>query len=204
MSVGDRRSASPSSNVPLDVALLVNASFAATELAISCRLRAPALPVTDLPKIGQPSAHRKRDPPRSALRVDLRRGGGGVLLGDDGILGVASNPPPLRTRRALVAVRVGGMERVAAELVAGRILWSPRIVRDLGRSPRPTIGARVGSACRGSALSAYLPPPLEDLLVAAQEGTPVRTLQSSAQLLLAVSTCMRSMLEVEGEEPYMM
>ncbi|CAI5516767.1 unnamed protein product [Closterium sp. Naga37s-1] len=274
MSVGDRRSASPSSNVPLGVALLVNASFAATELAISCRLRAPALPVTDLPKIGQPCAHRERDPPRSALRVDLRRGGGGVLLGDDGILGAASNPPRVRTRRALVAVGVGGMERVAAELVAGRILRLPfsggrlpgretAYQREAPIAPPPTRAGRdpmltmcrtlnLAEACevvanlqmavcgamrnssgsfapgpRGScatwaeALAPILAPvseapagvaPLartfprhvEDLLVAAQEGTPVRTLQSSAQVLLAVSTCMRSMLEVEGAEPYTM
>ncbi|CAI5990167.1 unnamed protein product [Closterium sp. NIES-65] len=315
MSVGDRRSASPSSNVPLGVALLVNASFAATELAISCRLRAPALPVTDLPKIGQPSAHRERDPPHSALRVDLRRGGGGVLLGDDGILGAASNPPRVRTRRALVAVGAratgepthvhievtnGHSHALAPDVAAplrapvlseyqpareGRALFrTPRQVpgfsaqpfsggrlpgretayqREAPIAPPPTRAGRdpmltmcrtlnLAEACevvvnlqmavcgamrnspgsfapgpRGScatwaeALAPLLAPvseapagvaPLartfprhvEDLLVAAQEGTPVRMVQSSAQLLLAVSTCMRSMLEVEGPEPYTM
>ncbi|CAI5953699.1 unnamed protein product [Closterium sp. NIES-65] len=39
---------------------------------------------------------------------------------------------------------------------------------------------------------------------AAQAGTPLDTLQSSAHLLLAVSACMRSMLEVEGAELYTM
>ncbi|CAI5986334.1 unnamed protein product [Closterium sp. NIES-65] len=39
---------------------------------------------------------------------------------------------------------------------------------------------------------------------AARAGTPLDTLQSSAHLLLAVSACMRSMLEVEGVEPYTM
>ncbi|CAI5937240.1 unnamed protein product [Closterium sp. NIES-65] len=39
---------------------------------------------------------------------------------------------------------------------------------------------------------------------AAQAGTPLDVLQSSAHLLLAVSACMRSMLEMEGAEPYTM
>ncbi|CAI5933287.1 unnamed protein product [Closterium sp. NIES-65] len=43
-----------------------------------------------------------------------------------------------------------------------------------------------------------------DLVRAAQAGTPLDTLQSSAHLLLAVSACMRSMFEVEGAELYTM
>ncbi|CAI5458402.1 unnamed protein product [Closterium sp. Yama58-4] len=52
-------------------------------------------------------------------------------------------------------------------------------------------------------LAHTLPRHMEDLVVAARDGTPVHTLHSSAQLL-AVSACMRSMLEVEGAEPYRM
>ncbi|CAI5460339.1 unnamed protein product [Closterium sp. Yama58-4] len=111
MSVADRRSASPRSSILLGVAPRINASLTAPELAIICLLRAPALLATDPPKVGQPNAHREHDPPRSALRVDLRRGGGGGLLGVGGMLGVASNPLRDRIRLALEADGVGGMER---------------------------------------------------------------------------------------------
>ncbi|CAI5974866.1 unnamed protein product [Closterium sp. NIES-65] len=140
MSVGDRRSASPSSNVPLGVALLVNASFAATELAISCRLRAPALPVTDLPKIGQPSAHRERDPPRSALRVDFRRGRGGVLWATMGFWAPRAIPP---------ASALGGLwwPSGSAEWSGSRRSWSR------GGSCAPDVAAPL----RAPVLSKYLP-----------------------------------------------
>ncbi|CAI5464604.1 unnamed protein product [Closterium sp. Yama58-4] len=53
-------------------------------------------------------------------------------------------------------------------------------------------------------LARTFPRHVADLVEAARDGAPAHRLQSSAQLLLAVSACMRSMLEVEGAEPYTM
>ncbi|CAI5531909.1 unnamed protein product [Closterium sp. Naga37s-1] len=65
--------------------------------------------------------------------------------------------------------------------------------------------APVSEAPAGVApLARTFPRHVGDLVEAARAGTPVDTLQSSAHLLLAVSACMRSMLEVEGAEPYTM
>ncbi|CAI5985838.1 unnamed protein product [Closterium sp. NIES-64] len=65
--------------------------------------------------------------------------------------------------------------------------------------------APVSDAPAGVApLARTFPRHVGDLVGAAQAGTPLDTLQSSAHLLLALSACMRSMLEVEGAEPYTM
>ncbi|CAI5938291.1 unnamed protein product [Closterium sp. NIES-64] len=65
--------------------------------------------------------------------------------------------------------------------------------------------APVSDALAGVApLARTFPRHVGDLVGAAQAGTPLDTLQSSAHLLLALSACMRSMLEVEGAEPYTM
>ncbi|CAI5937248.1 unnamed protein product [Closterium sp. NIES-65] len=65
--------------------------------------------------------------------------------------------------------------------------------------------APVSEAPAGVApLARTFPRHVGDLVGAARVGTPVDTLQSSAHLLLAMSACMRSMLEVEGAEPYTM
>ncbi|CAI7895667.1 unnamed protein product [Closterium sp. NIES-53] len=65
--------------------------------------------------------------------------------------------------------------------------------------------APVSEAPAGVApLARTFPRHVGDLVGAARVGTTVDTLQSSAHLLLAVSACMRLMLEVEGTEPYTM
>ncbi|CAI5950007.1 unnamed protein product [Closterium sp. NIES-64] len=65
--------------------------------------------------------------------------------------------------------------------------------------------APVSDAPAGVApLARTFPRHVGDLVGAAQAGTPLDTLQSSAHLLLALSAWMRSMLEVEGAEPYTM
>ncbi|CAI5475154.1 unnamed protein product [Closterium sp. Yama58-4] len=65
--------------------------------------------------------------------------------------------------------------------------------------------APVSDAPAGVApLARTFPRHVGDLVGAAQGGTPLDTLQSTAHLLLAVSVCMRSMLEVAGAEPYTM
>ncbi|CAI6008106.1 unnamed protein product [Closterium sp. NIES-65] len=65
--------------------------------------------------------------------------------------------------------------------------------------------APVSEAPAGVApLARTFPRHVGDLVGAAQAGTPLDVLQSSAHLLLAVSACMRSMLEMEGAEPYTM
>ncbi|CAI5999649.1 unnamed protein product [Closterium sp. NIES-64] len=65
--------------------------------------------------------------------------------------------------------------------------------------------APVSEAPTGVApLARTFPRHVGDLVGAPRVGTPVDTLQSSAHLLLAMSACMRSMLEVEGAEPYTM
>ncbi|CAI5981227.1 unnamed protein product [Closterium sp. NIES-64] len=65
--------------------------------------------------------------------------------------------------------------------------------------------APVSDAPAGVApLARTFPRHVGELVGAAQAGTPLDTLQSSAHLLLAVSARMRSMLEVEGAEPYTM
>ncbi|CAI6002711.1 unnamed protein product [Closterium sp. NIES-65] len=65
--------------------------------------------------------------------------------------------------------------------------------------------APVSDAPAGVApLARTFPRHVGDLVGAAQARTPLDTLQSSAHLLLAVSACMRSMLEVKGAEPYTM
>ncbi|CAI5950637.1 unnamed protein product [Closterium sp. NIES-65] len=65
--------------------------------------------------------------------------------------------------------------------------------------------APVSEAPAGVApLARTFPRHVGDLVGAAQAGTPLDMLQSSAHLLLAVSACMRSMLEMEGAEPYTM
>ncbi|CAI5936119.1 unnamed protein product [Closterium sp. NIES-64] len=65
--------------------------------------------------------------------------------------------------------------------------------------------APVSEAPAGVApLERTFPRHVGDLVGAAQVGSPVDTLQSSAHLLLAMSACMRSMLEMEGAEPYTM
>ncbi|CAI7843650.1 unnamed protein product [Closterium sp. NIES-54] len=65
--------------------------------------------------------------------------------------------------------------------------------------------APVSEAPAGVApLARTFPRHVGDLVGAAQVRTPVDTLQSSAHLLLAMTACMRSMLEVEGAEPYTM
>ncbi|CAI5462742.1 unnamed protein product [Closterium sp. Yama58-4] len=65
--------------------------------------------------------------------------------------------------------------------------------------------APVSEAPAGVApLARTFPRHVGDLVGVARVGTPVDTLQSSAHLLLSMSACMRSMLEVEGAEPYAM
>ncbi|CAI5994556.1 unnamed protein product [Closterium sp. NIES-65] len=65
--------------------------------------------------------------------------------------------------------------------------------------------APVSDAPAGVAPLAHtFPRHVGDLVEATRVGTPVGTLQSSAHLLLAMSACMRSMLEMEGAEPYTM
>ncbi|CAI5477401.1 unnamed protein product [Closterium sp. Yama58-4] len=65
--------------------------------------------------------------------------------------------------------------------------------------------APVSEAPAGVApLARTFPRHVGDLVGVARGGTPVDTLQSSAHLLLSMSACMRSMLEVEGAEPYTM
>ncbi|CAI5965577.1 unnamed protein product [Closterium sp. NIES-64] len=95
------------------------AAVAAMGLAIICLKRILALLVTNPPEVGEPSAHRERDPLRSALRVDLQRGGEGGRgrLGAAGILGAANNPPGVRTRLVLAAAKVGGMVQDGARTV---------------------------------------------------------------------------------------
>ncbi|CAI5948400.1 unnamed protein product [Closterium sp. NIES-65] len=65
--------------------------------------------------------------------------------------------------------------------------------------------APVSEAPAGVApLARTFPRHVGDLVGVAQAGTPLDTLQSSAHLLLAVSACMCSLLEMEGAEPYTM
>ncbi|CAI5994705.1 unnamed protein product [Closterium sp. NIES-65] len=106
-------------------------------------------------------------------------------------------PPPTRAGRdpMLTMCRVlnlaGGGVRGGGEPAAGESLESPL--------------APVSEAPAGVApLERTFPHHVGDLVGAAQVGSPVDTLQSSAHLLLAMSACMRSMLEMEGAEPYMM
>ncbi|CAI5507326.1 unnamed protein product [Closterium sp. Naga37s-1] len=72
--------------------------------------------------------------------------------------------------------------------------WAESLVQPL----EPVSEAPAGVA----PLARTFPRHVADLVAAASFGTPVETLHSSAQLLLAVSACMRSMLEMEGAEPY--
>ncbi|CAI5477402.1 unnamed protein product [Closterium sp. Yama58-4] len=65
--------------------------------------------------------------------------------------------------------------------------------------------APVSEAPAGVApLARTFPRHVGDLVGVARVGTPADTLRSSAHLLLSLSACMRSMLEVEGAEPYTM
>ncbi|CAI5988706.1 unnamed protein product [Closterium sp. NIES-64] len=260
--------------------------------------------------VGQAIAHPERDPPRNALRGDLRRRGGGGRLDVAGIRAVASSPIRIRTRLVPEARASGEPTHVHIEVTNGppfsadhcqvaplRVptlceylparegraqIRTPRQVpgfsaqrfsvgrapgwltafpreaptappsTHVGRDPMLTMcqilnlaeacevvanlqlavcGATrnfpssYGPRSRGScvSLAESLESPLApvseaptgvaplartfprhvgDLVGAPRVGTPVDTLQSSAHLLLAMSACMRSMLEVEGAEPY--
>ncbi|CAI5464608.1 unnamed protein product [Closterium sp. Yama58-4] len=267
-----------------------------TALAIICPPQAVALLATNPLVVGQASAHPERDPPRNALRSDLRRRGGGGRLGVAGNRAWASgepthvhiamtNGPPFAadpgqvapqrapTLREYLPVREGRAQFRTPRQVPGfsaqcfSVCRTPGCLtafpREAPTAPPPTYSGRdpmltmclilnLAEACevvanlqlavcgatrnlpssygpgsRGSCVSLaeslelLLAPVLEapvgvaplvrtfprhvgDLVGAAQVGTPVDTLQASAHLLLAMSACMRSMLEVEGVEPYMM
>ncbi|CAI5986337.1 unnamed protein product [Closterium sp. NIES-64] len=76
---------------------------------ISGPLRVLVLLAAHLLEVGQASAHPERDPPRNALRGDLRRRGGGGHLGVAGSRVVASSPLRVRIRLVPEADGAGGM-----------------------------------------------------------------------------------------------
>ncbi|CAI5990302.1 unnamed protein product [Closterium sp. NIES-64] len=121
-------------------------------LVDNCLQRVNALLVTNPPVVGEPSAHRKRDPPLSTLCGDLRRGGGGGggLLDVAGIRDVASSPLRVRTRLVPKADGAGGMAGGDAVLVASRILPSiaPRIRLWKWCSRPGRVGSRLTSISR--------------------------------------------------------
>ncbi|CAI5532778.1 unnamed protein product [Closterium sp. Naga37s-1] len=110
----------------LAAVLLSGAILLVTERAPSDLPRAISPPSTTLLSIIQMGAgvkigiHRERDPPRDALRGNLRRGGGGDLLGAAGILLAASRSCHVRSRLDLGVVAVGGMAPGAAVTAAVR------------------------------------------------------------------------------------